>query len=100
MGALALGNSPLALSAIPAVALTVMIAEDDQPTLTAWGDNSYATDLGASLVYRHLETANFLYCDGHVKAQKGKSGGPYPNLTGYSLTGTSADCQFGATLPQ
>ena len=99
-GDLAAGTpvSPLSLSAVPAAALTVMVTERDQASLTNWLSYDYTDNLGPSLVFRHLETANMLYCDGHVKAQKG----PNPALQGYAMTGTgsSANCDIGAPLPQ
>ena len=95
------GSAPLSLAAIPETALTVMVAERDQPNFATWTYYGRVDNLGSELAYRHLETANFLYCDGHVKTQKGKAGGPYPRLQGYALTSdNSANCSYGAPLPQ
>ena len=45
------------------------------PVNAAWADQQSYTELygattDSSLVARHLETTNILYCDGHVKSQK------------------------------
>ncbi len=94
---------PRALAEIPATALTVMVVERDQTGFinATWQSYVDTPDLGPSLAYRHLETTNMLYTDGHVKAQKGKAGGPYPNLTGYSVDATgSAQCAYSSPFPQ
>ena len=66
---------------------TVLLTEvKNSPTgwnLT-WGDSTYVDCLGLPVVWRHNETANFLYLDGHVKALRGARGGPYPQMTGYT----------------
>jgi len=92
---------PLRLSAIPASSLTVAVAERDQPDLSAWGNNSRVGNLGSTLTFRHLETGNFLYCDGHVKALHGITGQQYPTFPGYAtIANGSANTLYGAQLPQ
>ena len=69
-----------ALSKIPAVSETIMIADADGNTGNAevsWSDiasqplpDAKATPPTLGQVrFRHLDTANTLYCDGHVKSQ-------------------------------
>ena len=72
-------NPAKSLAAVPATALTVMLAErrnGDGPgnnldALNEWGQYSSIVNLGDAVQYRHLETANYLFADGHVKARKG-----------------------------
>jgi len=92
---------PLRLAAIPASSLTVALAERDQPNLSAWGFYSRMDNLGSELAFRHLETSNFLFCDGHVKALHGITGKQYPVFPGYStMADGSANVSYGAQLPQ
>ena len=92
---------PLRLAAIPNSSLTVALAERDQPNLPSWGFYSRIQNLGSQLTFRHLETGNFLFCDGHAKALHGITGQQYPVFPGYAvLADGSANCDYGAPLPQ
>ena len=102
-GALDNNNEPLTLAAVPAPTMTVMITERNQQFVGNWTAYSYTdflrggTGLGPSIVFRHLETTNMLYCDGHVKAQRG----PNVNFPGYTLAADgAADVRYNAQLPQ
>ncbi|RYG69050.1 DUF1559 domain-containing protein [bacterium] len=102
LGDLGQGYAPLKIAAVQATALTVMVAERDQPNYLNlnWAAYNSVEDLGPNLAFRHLETANFLFCDGHVKALRGRPNGPFPTFPGYTLKPDgSANCTYGAQLP-
>lgn len=66
---------------------TVLLNEDiSQGTAwdAFWTNGAFVTCLGSDTRWRHNETANFLYADGHVKALHGVNGGPYPQMSGYT----------------
>lgn len=73
---------------LPYPSLTVLLAEDVSPA-TAWDDSwnlgAYVQFLGSQVGWRHNDTANFLFMDGHVKALHGVNGGPYPKFPGYTV---------------
>jgi prepilin-type N-terminal cleavage/methylation domain-containing protein/prepilin-type processing-associated H-X9-DG protein len=84
----------LSIAAIPAVAKTFMAVEGNSPTgtgLTGWtaGNNYAAWSAGFIATngneWRHLDTTNFLFADGHVKSQKRIGGNSliYHEATGY-----------------
>jgi len=104
-GALDNGNSPLSLAAVPASSLTVMVTERNQQFVSNWTAYAYFNEMiggnnatyGPSVVFRHLEPSNILYCDGHVKALRG----PAPSFPGYQiLANGAANVNYGAPLPQ
>ncbi|RYZ89134.1 MAG: DUF1559 domain-containing protein [Proteobacteria bacterium] len=72
---LASGVEGVALAAIPAVSKTFMLLEKDMGYTDWLAGYSYTAIYGndISMVngeWRHLDTTNFLFVDGHVKAQK------------------------------
>lgn len=104
-------NSPRSLSqaVLTQPVLTVMVSEN----ATAYGDNWSAgcsgntncaaglATLSSGAAQRHLETANYLFCDGHVKAYKGATpdgtASVYNICTAGSAGGTAP--QVGCTTP-
>ena len=76
-------NAPrgLAISALTQSVLTVMLADGVAGFGDAWATGCGAVTCGtpgratfdAPAAQRHLETQNFLFCDGHVKSYKGQS---------------------------
>jgi prepilin-type N-terminal cleavage/methylation domain-containing protein/prepilin-type processing-associated H-X9-DG protein len=97
-------------SAVPVATKTVLLAERVGCYGGDWRSCSVAENLGpqinrssTDLEWRHLGTSNFLYYDGHVKAQKGGNG-YYPQFDGYDASvyntteGTKVD--NGLLLPQ
>lgn len=104
-GALDNNQPPLSLAAVPASSMTVMITERNQEFNNNWTAYSYTdylragsnTNYGPSVVTRHLETTNILYCDGHVKSKRG----PAMSFPGYTLAADgSADARYNAKLPE
>jgi prepilin-type N-terminal cleavage/methylation domain-containing protein/prepilin-type processing-associated H-X9-DG protein len=99
----------LAMSRINAPALTVHVVERSKD-----GDDSNDANFAAhwhwwdqfdhvsQIDWRHLETSNVLYADGHVKARKGQNNGPYPRFDGYSSLNADGTPQFWnlAGIPQ
>jgi prepilin-type N-terminal cleavage/methylation domain-containing protein/prepilin-type processing-associated H-X9-DG protein len=92
---LALGwaNGPRSLSqaVLTQTTLTVMVTEASTSRADSWlagcnGSVSCAAGLAVltgGSAQRHLETSNFLFCDGHVKAYKGS--GPDATASVYNL---------------
>ena len=103
------GSRSLSQATLTQSTLTVMVAEDS----TAFGDNWSSgcagnTDCAAGLAtveggaaQRHLETANFLFCDGHVKALKGATANGTASVYNICTPGSagSAVPQFGCAAP-
>lgn len=91
------------IASIEHPAATVQLAERTMASGDGGGNwiaYSVCDNLGSELAWRHNDTANFLYCDGHVKAQSGKTGGPYPNLPGYTAGANGPLCTGSDPLPQ
>jgi prepilin-type N-terminal cleavage/methylation domain-containing protein/prepilin-type processing-associated H-X9-DG protein len=94
----------LALSRINTPALTVYVSErskDGGNGTDQWQWWDQFDNLN-QLDWRHLETANFLFVDGHVKARRGQNGGPYPTFPGYTALNADGTPQFWnlAGIPQ
>ncbi len=84
------GGSERSLSDIRSPALTVFLAERDMTNAAEWWYYSTIENLGSQVCanndsarpWRHLDTSNFLFVDGHVKALPG-GGGKFPRFEGY-----------------
>lgn len=72
------GQVPVKISLITSVATTITMGDrgrvdrEDLPDGSLNPDGSPGDTMGANPSFRHLGTANFLYCDGHVKAMQYK----------------------------
>ncbi|RYX80644.1 DUF1559 domain-containing protein, partial [bacterium] len=86
------GNPPQKLAAVPAVSLTVFAGHringdgnNGNLSSSIWNYYCDLGNLGQQIQFIHLETAPFLYADGHVKSIRGLTGVQYPTFPGYEL---------------
>ncbi|RYG58464.1 hypothetical protein EON80_27035 [bacterium] len=99
---------PKTLAAIPATSLTVMLGHrtngngsNGNLSSSIWNNYADLGNLGSDIQFVHLDTAPFLYADGHVKSIHGVTGKEYPTFPGYTTQANgSADCLYTAPLPQ
>ena len=66
----------LSIAAITQSSLTVMVCDYDSGNSDSWAQSATNNGLAqfpTGVAQRHLETQNFLFCDGHVKSLKGAS---------------------------
>ena len=104
----ATNEPPKSLAAIPAASLTVMVghrtnadASGGNITPATWQNYVDLANLGNQVDFLHLETATYLYADGHVKALHGITGKQYPTFPGYTTSADgSALCATTDPLPQ
>jgi prepilin-type N-terminal cleavage/methylation domain-containing protein/prepilin-type processing-associated H-X9-DG protein len=104
------GGEERALSTVGSPALTVMLAEREMDAGNAsnWANYAVMENLGWQVCvgnnganpWRHLDTSNFLFADGHVKARPGGRGS-YPVFEGYTNNPTDgARTDAGDPIPQ
>ena len=86
------GGAERSLADIRSPALTVFLAERDMNNANQWWYYSTIENLGEQVCanndrtqkWRHLDTSNFLFVDGHVKALPGGKGN-FQRLQGYDF---------------
>ncbi len=90
---------------IPRPTLTVLLGEREpylsDGAVPHWTYGHYLENLGAQVIWRHNDAANFLFVDGHVRTYTGSRRGAYVQFEGYKFSSDEGSlCDEGAPLPQ